>query len=50
MFLPFTPAHSYLSKDRPFPTWGPQPSRLPQGLVWRATGISASEPLGEGLW
>lgn len=30
LFLPFLSAHSYLSKDQPFPNRGSQPSLLPQ--------------------
>lgn len=30
IFLAFIPAHSYLSKDQPFPSWGPQLSLWPQ--------------------
>lgn len=29
-FLPSIPAHSYLSKDQPFPHQGPQLPQLPQ--------------------
>lgn len=46
MFLPFTPAHSYLSKDQLFPTWGPQPSWWPQGLVRRAPTSLPASPWG----
>lgn len=45
LFLPFIPAHSYLSKDHLFPSWGPLPSLLPQWLVERSAGFSAYEPL-----
>lgn len=46
MFLPFTPAHSYLSKDQLFPTRGPQPSWWPQGLVRRAPTSLPASPWG----